>query len=50
MQDPISVTKVQPFHRHEHPTLDISSLKDEGAVFDDCFQIGVKVFEHKIEV
>lgn len=47
---PVPMTELKTLEGHGHPRLDVSSLEDESAVLDDCFQISIEVFEDEIEV
>jgi hypothetical protein len=50
MNDPIAVAKLEAFHGHEHPTLDIGRLEHERTVLDDGFEVCFEIFEYQIEI
>lgn len=41
---------VESFDAHEHPALDVGTLKHERAVFDDGFEISVEELEHEVKI
>jgi hypothetical protein len=50
MQNPVAMAELQPLHRHHHPALDISLLKDEILVADDALEICREELEDEVEV
>jgi hypothetical protein len=50
VEDPVPVAKVEPFHGHEHPTLDVALLEHEVLVADDGFEVRVEELEDEVQV
>lgn len=44
------MAKVETFHGHEHPTLDVALLEHEVLVADDGFEVRVEEFEDEVQV
>ena len=50
VQNPVTVTELQPTEHHRYPCFDGCWQEDERAVLDDKFEVCVKELEYKVEV
>lgn len=50
VQNPVTVTELQPTEHHRYPCFDVCRQEDERAVLDDKFEVCVKELEYKVEV
>lgn len=44
------MAELETAQRHRHPAFDICRLKHERWIFDNRFEVGVEILEHKVEV
>lgn len=50
VENEIPVAELQSTKGHRHPCLDVCGQKDERAILDDDFEVGVQELEDEIEV